>query len=437
MADGVFCLIMGIEALYRKFNQCTGINTDTRNIDKDSMFFALKGPNFNANLYAAEALNKGSKFAVVDDPEVVLSDQFILVDDSLSTLQQLSKYHRKKLSKPIIGITGSNGKTTTKELINEILSTQYKVAATKGNLNNHIGVPLTLLSIDHEDDIAIVEMGANHEGEIAFLCNLSRPDYGLITNIGKAHLEGFGSLDKIITTKKALYDSVEKKGGLVFINKSDRLLSNISLKNNCSYYLDKDGLNGKLIESKSGQMIFKYTYSDYQSPQIKTHLIGDYNLENAMAAIAIGINFKIEHKNIVKALESYKPQNNRSQWFETARNNIILDAYNANPTSTLAALNHFLSIKNENKLAILGDMLELGDFAMEEHQQIIDFTVTNNIETLFVGTIYATCKHLEKNKSYSYTDELIEFLKQNTILNKTILLKGSRGIKLEKLLEYL
>ena len=428
---------MLLETLYQKFKKCSGINTDTRNIDKDSMFFALKGPNFNANLYAAEAIDKGSKFAVVDDPKVVISDQFILVEDSLSTLQQLSKYHRYQLSVDIIGITGSNGKTTTKELINEVLSTQYKVCATKGNLNNHIGVPLTLLRIDNKHDMAIVEMGANHEGEIALLCDLSNPDYGLITNIGKAHLEGFGSLDKIISTKKALYDSVKQNKGLVFINRSDQLLTNLSSDNNCFFYLDKDGLNGKLIENESSEMSFEYSISDYQSPLIKTHLIGNYNLENAMAAVAIGIHFNIDHKNIVSALKMYQPKNNRSQWFETGKNNVILDAYNANPTSTLVALEHFLSIKNENKLAILGDMLELGDSALEEHQRIVDFIDTNKLQCLFVGPIYASCKNLKSSKLFADTDELINFIKDNSILNKTILLKGSRGIKLENLVEYL
>ena len=428
---------MLLETLYQKFKKCSGINTDTRNIDKDSMFFALKGPNFNANLYAAEAIDKGSKFAVVDDPKVVISDQFILVEDSLSTLQQLSKYHRYQLLVDIIGITGSNGKTTTKELINEVLSTQYKVCATKGNLNNHIGVPLTLLRIDNKHDMAIVEMGANHEGEIALLCDLSNPDYGLITNIGKAHLEGFGSLDKIISTKKALYDSVKQNKGLVFINRSDQLLTNLSSDNNCFFYLDKDGLNGKLIENESSEMSFEYSISDYQSPLIKTHLIGNYNLENAMAAVAIGIHFNIDHKNIVSALKMYQPKNNRSQWFETGKNNVILDAYNANPTSTLVALEHFLSIKNENKLAILGDMLELGDSALEEHQRIVDFIDTNKLQCLFVGPIYASCKNLKSSKLFADTDELINFIKDNSILNKTILLKGSRGIKLENLVEYL
>ena len=428
---------MEIEALYQKFNQCSGINTDTRNIDKDAMYFALKGPSFNANLFASEALNKGCKYAVVDEPEVAISDQYILVENSLSTLQQLSKYHRDQLALPIIGITGSNGKTTTKELINEVLSTQYKVTATKGNLNNHIGVPLTLLSIDHEDDVAIVEMGANHEGEIALLCDLSSPDYGLITNIGKAHLEGFGSLEKIISTKIALYESVKENKGLVFINKSDQLLTNLSTENNCTYYLDKEGLNGKLIENNSGEMNFEYTTSDFQSPQIKTHLIGDYNLENAMAAVAIGMHFKIDHKNIVSALKIYQPKNNRSQWYETKKNNIILDAYNANPTSTLVALEHFLSIKDENKLAILGDMLELGDSALEEHQRIIDFVKSNKINSLFVGSIYASCTNLESSTFFADTEALIKFIKDNSIYNNTILLKGSRGIKLEELVEYL
>lgn len=437
MADGVFYLMMDIKELYQKFKNCSGINTDTRNIDKDSMFFALKGPNFNANLFASEAIKKGSRFAVVDEPGVVNSDHFILVENSLAALQQLAKYHRNQLTIPIIGITGSNGKTTSKELINAVLSTQYKVTATKGNLNNHIGVPLTLLSINKTDEIAIVEMGANHVGEIDFLCKLTNPDCGLITNIGKAHLEGFGSVENIIETKKALYNNLNNNHGLGFINKSDPLLISISKGINTAYYQDKAGLFGKLIENNSAELVFKYTETEYQSKAIETHLIGNYNLNNAMAAVAIGIHFKISHKNIREALINYQPKDNRSQWLKTHKNAIILDAYNANPTSTLAALEHFKTIKAENKLAVLGDMLELGSYANKEHQKIVDYVNEHKIDAVFVGPIYSLCKNTKSGKAFYNTDELVEFIKRNPILRKTILLKGSRGIKLENLADYL
>lgn len=429
---------MAIKELYQLFKQCSGINTDTRNIDKNSMFFALKGPSFNANLFASEAIKKGCKFAVVDDPEVVITDRFILVDDTLTALQQLAKYHRMQLSIPVIGITGSNGKTTSKELINAVLSTQYKVASTKGNLNNHIGVPLTLLQINNSDEIAIVEMGANHVGEIEFLCELSNPEFGLITNIGKAHLEGFGSFENIIETKKALYNSISKNKGLAFINKSDDVLLAISKELNAIFYQDKKGLIGELIDKGvTGELTFQYKTPHYQSDIIQTHLIGNYNLNNAMSAIAIGIHFGISHNHIKKALSTYQPQNNRSQWLMTNNNAVILDAYNANPTSTLAALEHFKNIKVENKLAILGDMLELGSYAPIEHQNIVDYINENNITAFYVGPIYGHCQNIGSDKAFKNSDELKHFLGSNPISKKTILLKGSRGIKLEKLIKNL
>jgi UDP-N-acetylmuramoyl-tripeptide--D-alanyl-D-alanine ligase len=429
--------MMDIKLLYQKFQQCSGINTDTRNIDNGSMFFALKGPNFDANKLASQAIKKGSRFAIVDDPNVVESDEYILVENSLTALQQLAKYHRSQLTIPVIGITGSNGKTTSKELINAVLSTQYKVASTKGNLNNHIGVPLTLLSIDELSEIAIVEMGANHVGEIEFLCELCIPDYALITNIGKAHLEGFGSFENIIDTKKALYESINKNNGLAFVNKSDPLLISLSDGLNSYYYQDENGLYGEIIDNDSGELIFRYKTGDFQSSAITMNLIGNYNLNNAMAAVAIGLYFKVSHENIKKALTEYHPQNNRSQYLKTKNNELILDAYNANPTSTLAALEHFLTLKSDNKLVVLGDMLELGVYATEEHQKIIDFINENKIPGILVGSIYSQCKAIESNQVFTDSDELIEFIKLNPLSNKTILLKGSRGIKLESLVDYL
>ena len=311
--------MMQVKDIYQRFLECSGVNTDTRNIDKGSMFFALKGPNFDANKYAASAIAKGSKYVVVDDPSIVMSDEYILVEDCLSTLQELAKFHRSKLSIPVIGITGSNGKTTSKELIDAVLKTQYRVCSTIGNLNNHIGVPLTLLSIKQTDEIAIVEMGANHVGEIEFLCDLCNPNYGLITNIGKAHLEGFGSIENIIKTKRALYNSVYNNDGLTFVNKSDSLLLDLSDCDKSVYFQDENSFFAKLDFINSGELAFSYYKNDFKSSIIKTHLVGDFNLTNVMAAISIGYYFNISVENIHLALTEYKPQNNRSQYLKAIR----------------------------------------------------------------------------------------------------------------------
>ena len=401
------------------------------------MFFALKGPNFDANHFAEDAIKKGARYAIVDNPDITVSGRYILVENALATLQKLARYHRQQLSIPVIGITGSNGKTTTKELIYAVLSKGFKTKATSGNLNNHIGVPLTLLDITEEHEIAIVEMGANHPGEISFLCQLSKPTHALITNIGKAHLEGFGTFENVIAAKRELYDCTGERNGLLFVNRSDQLLTELSSVYRVFYYLDPNGLNGHLVQSANGLMQFHYEINDYRSPLIKSRLIGNYNLSNAMAAVAVGIHFQISHEKIKEAIEGYEPKNNRSQWTVTEKNELILDAYNANPTSTLAALQHFKSIRKDAKLAILGDMLELGSFSLEEHQKIVDYATEKRIKTFFVGKEYGKCQLPGHALSFTDTEALIEYLKHHPIEKQTILLKGSRGIGLEKALNYL
>ena len=428
---------MNTSSLYKKFKSCSKVCTDTRAIETNSIFFALKGPNFDANKFASVALEKGAKYAVVDDPKYNVSDNYILVEDSLIALQQLAKYHRHKYKGQLIGITGSNGKTSTKELINSVLSTKYNVVATHGNFNNEIGVPLTLLSVSLDTDIAIVEMGANHPGEIDFLCSLVNPTIGIITNIGFAHLEGFGTFENIINTKKALYNYVNSVNGELFVNKSDKILVDLSHNSHAKYYLDNHGLNGLIINDSRPEMTFYYVTPDFKSESIKTHLFGDYNLSNAMAAVVIGRHFNVSDSNIKNALESYYPQNNRSQLLNSEKNRIILDAYNANPASTMAALSHFNQLNEDKKLIILGDMLELGSYASEEHQKIVDWVQSENLDAIVVGPYYSNCKNLNGITTFDSVDSLIKYVEQNPIHSKTILLKGSRGLKLEKLVAFL
>ena len=423
--------------LYLLFKECSCVTTDTRNIAEKSMFFALKGPNFNANTFAAQALQNGCSYAIIDQEEYLIDNRTILVDDVLQTLQVLSKYHREQLSIPIIGITGSNGKTTSKELIQAVLKKKYKVAATKGNLNNHIGVPLTLLSIGSEIEIAIVEMGANHAGEIAFLCALAQPNYGLITNIGMAHLEGFGSLETIINTKAALYEFLAQNNGKAFVNKKDERLVDLSVENERILYRSTKTIDATSIPSKSPFLSFDLTIDGKEYPGIETQLVGDYNLENILAAISIAKYFKVSTEEIINAIKGYRPANNRSQWFSSDNNQLILDAYNANPSSTNSAIRNFESLLAENKVIILGDMLELGEIEKEEHQKIIDLLQKNEIETILVGPIYNSCSVGPTIKQFTSTVSAKEYLKINPLLNKTILIKGSRGLKLETLVDVL
>ncbi len=419
-----------IENLYTVFKNYPRISTDSRHIEKDSIFFALKGANFDGNVFAEKALENGAAYVVIDNPKYKINEKYLLVNDTLEALQKLAIQHRKNLDIPVIGITGSNGKTTTKELIAAVLETQYNCLATKGNLNNHIGVPLTILSITGDKQIAVVEMGANHIGEIEELCRIALPCYGLITNIGKAHLEGFLSLENIIQTKAALYRSVEKNGKGLFVNADDALLLKLSVNlKRMTYSLTGKGETKAQIVDTDPYLTL--VWNDFQ---IKTNLFGAYNIYNVLAAITVGKYFNISDSNIVNAISSYVPVNNRSQLIKTKFNTIIMDAYNANPTSMEAAINSFLSMKVGEKMLILGDMLELGNEGEQEHKKIIDLLINKGIkEVLLVGNVFS---NVGKGiyKTFCDNEALRIYLESFNAQGKTILVKGSRGIKLENVI---
>ena len=415
------------------------------------MFFCLKGGHFDGNLFVDEALEKGARYVITDNLTVLRSYGLTVlkVDNVLQTLQQLAQYHRNQLKIPIIGITGTNGKTTTKELIVSVLSKKYRTAYTKGNLNNHIGVPLTILSIKQDDEIAVIEMGANHTGEIAELCEIVQPNYGLITNIGKAHLEGFGTIDNIIETKTALYRATQT----IFVNGEDEILIHAankfkvqsskvqefkSLDTENSYgltvlrsyglhfYGANTNISGQILEMNPCLVINLF------NNRIQTQLTGDYNLTNILAAAAIGRFFKVSTENICDAIAGYTPQNQRSQIVKNKDNTIIADYYNANPTSVKAALDSFIKIEAPHKLVLLGDMLELGKNSLPEHQAIIDFCEFYKIETCFIGEIYYSLKN-ERSHFFENVQDCNNYLKKNKTKNALILIKGSRGISLENI----
>lgn len=433
--------------LYALFQQHPIICTDSRNCPEGSLFFALRGENFNANDFAKKALDNGCAFAIVDDPEYVLDERYILVDNVLSALQQLAKQHRQQLKTTVIGITGTNGKTTTKELIAAVLSGKYNTLYTQGNLNNHIGVPLTLLKIKPAHEIAIIEMGANHPGEIKTLAEIACPDYGIITNVGKAHLEGFGSFEGVKKTKAELYDYIFGQGEAIFINSDNKHLTEMAIKAGFdmknrvhTYSLDSENTLCPVHGSVCAGAPFlnmKCTLRNSPDFDIHTKLIGSYNAENVLAAVAIGDFFGVAAEIIKKGLENYTPQNNRSQLTVTDRNKLVVDAYNANPTSMRAALLNFGEMDVEHKVVILGDMLELGDQSDEEHQNIVQLIGQFAFEkVILVGPQFKKTQH--NFESY----ENIADLKNNTALlhglkNCYVLIKGSRGIQLEQLLSAL
>ena len=424
-----------IEQLYEKYISCEySISTDTRNIKENSLFFALKGHNFDGNKFAKEAIEKGAKYAVIDNKSFFIDGKTILVENVLRSLQLLANHHRKQFDIPIIGITGSNGKTTSKELIGCVLETTFKTLYTKGNLNNHIGVPLTLLSLRKEHEIAIVEMGANGLGEIKELCSIAEPSHGIITNIGMAHIEGFGSFEGVKKTKKELYDFIALKKGTIFYNADDDVLNSIlpSGIDSISFGKKNKNISGNIVES-SPFIGFSWKSSVYQSSTIKTHLIGEYNFYNFLLAICIASHFKVDEEKINHSLSSYQPTNNRSQIQKTNANTVIMDCYNANPSSVLAALKSFNLVENENKIAILGDMLELGKISSTEHQKIYDFLQKNSINFITVGKEFKKLQHPHQN--FENVELLTHFLKNKPIENAYVLLKGSRGIQLEKLIE--
>ena len=418
---------MNIEEIYKLYCEHYLVDTDTRKIRRNTLYFALKGVNFNGNTFAEEALQKGASYSIVDEKEFVTNSKIILVDNVLSTLQKLATYHRTVLNIPIIGLTGSNGKTTTKELINSVLSTQHKTTATLGNLNNHIGVPLTLLSMTPATEIGIVEMGANHHKEIAFLCSIAKPDFGYITNFGKAHLEGFGSLEGVIEAKSELYTYLKKNNKTVLVNPNDETQVQKTTEM-------KTVIFDNSIELHDANPFVKVKFD---SATITTNLIGAYNYNNISAAITIGKFFNVSTKNISSSLENYTPTNNRSQIITTENGNkLILDAYNANPTSMKAALDSFSLINSTNKIVILGDMFELGSESQKEHQFISDYCEELNFKNvLLVGKLFSDVKS-ESLKLDSF-DLLKEYIESTKINNCQILIKGSRGIALERITEFL
>jgi UDP-N-acetylmuramoyl-tripeptide--D-alanyl-D-alanine ligase len=430
---------MSITELYEIFLKHPEISTDSRSIGKDALFFALKGDHFNGNAYAAKALQDGAAYCVIDDANFQVSDHCLLVNNVLSTLQQLSRHHRLQLNAPVIAITGTNGKTTTKELITAVLSKKFRVTYTKGNLNNHIGVPLTLLSMNRTTEIAVVEMGANHPGEIADLCEIALPDFGLITNVGKAHLEGFGSFEGVKSTKAELYRYLEKKGGKIFRNTSNQWLKEMAGELETIGYKSTragDGIEGEVVQH-SPMLVFKARFPKGWL-YIKTNLAGGYNLENALAAVCVGNFFGVDPLEISEAIESYKPSNNRSQFIKTERNTILMDAYNANPTSMDAALDNFKTFGAPLKGVILGDMFELGEAAREEHQKIADKLALVDLSmVLLAGKEFSKCNVPPNFQVFVNNEGLVNYLENNIPQNYLILVKGSRGMKLENVIEKL
>ena len=430
---------MNIAKIHRRFLTSSGVSTDTRNIKPNSLFFALKGENFNGNKFAEEALKKGAEVAIVDE-ELYAKDQdnYILVEDCLDALQQLATFHRRFLGIPIISITGSNGKTTTKELIAAVLKKKYKTIATQGNLNNHIGVPLTLLRMDETTEVGVVEMGANHQGEIEFLSEIALPDYGYITNFGKAHLEGFGGIEGVIKGKSELFTHLKNHKKLLFLNLDDEIQRR---QDNYSHIFTFGSTEktAVTIDYANSQNTTEYASFTYNKEVFQTQLTGQYNAYNAAAALTIGLYFKVPFNAIKKAIKEYTPSNNRSQIQKTTNNTLVLDAYNANPTSMSSSIINFSNLNTPlSKVVIIGDMLELGKYSKEEHQNIVDLCSNKGFQNVYlVGHHFKETVTPEGFQKFSKAEDLKDFLTTNPISNSYILIKGSRGIALEKITDVL
>ncbi|MBC7845261.1 MAG: UDP-N-acetylmuramoyl-tripeptide--D-alanyl-D-alanine ligase [Flavobacterium sp.] len=427
---------MDISQIHSLFLKCNAVSIDTRKIESNSLFVAVKGENFDANTFANEALEKGASYVIIDNEDYVIDQRTILVKNSLATLQELAKFHRQYLKLPIIALTGSNGKTTTKELINVVLSKKYNTKATVGNLNNHIGVPLTLLSFNSNTEIGIVEMGANHKKEIEFLCELAIPDFGYITNFGKAHLEGFGGVEGVIQAKSEMYNYLSENKKLAFINLEDPIQVEKSKKMNSYFFgLNKEEADVNIISVTANPFV-EISFSNLL---IKTHLIGLYNANNINAALTIGKYFGVDDLAIKEALESYIPENNRSQLLSKGTNQIILDAYNANPSSMAVAIENFLQLDNSNKIMILGDMFELGEESLQEHKAIVNSLLNKNeVVCYFIGKGFYL-NQIDTNNFHFYEsfESYSDYLKNIKIENSSILIKGSRGMALERILDFL
>ena len=426
---------MSVKELYEIFLKSNGVATDSRQINNNCLFFALKGVNFNGNEFAKSAIDKGAMYAVVDEKKYSLDDEkFIFVNDSLKTLQELANFHRKKLSAKIIGITGSNGKTTSKELIHSVLETEFNTYCTKGNLNNHIGVPLSILEISHETEIAIIEMGANHLGEIKLLSSIAEPDYGYITNFGKAHLEGFGSEEGVIKGKSELFDFLKENSGYIFCNSDDQKQKEIlgDYDNKFTFGQKDADLIYTTITDEPNIVV------DVNGATIESTLFGNYNVQNIISAVTIGKYFGVKMQNIQEGISKYISENNRSQLIKKNGNRIRLDAYNANPTSMLLAIKSFDNINSKNKILILGDMYELGEDENKFHQEIVDYCENLKIDKVFlVGKIFAKTNFSKKFFSYENYLKLSQSKEFKDIIDSNLLIKGSRGMQLEKILEFI
>ncbi|MDA7706071.1 MAG: UDP-N-acetylmuramoyl-tripeptide--D-alanyl-D-alanine ligase [Flavobacteriaceae bacterium] len=427
---------MELNQIHHLFLESSGTSTDTRNIKQNSLFFALKGDNFNGNTFAHQALKRGARYAIIDEAVQPTDERFILVTDVLETLQALARFHREQLGLSIIALTGSNGKTTTKELIHAVLKPHFKTVATVGNLNNHIGVPLTLLSMTTDTQIGIVEMGANHAKEIAFLCEIAQPNMGYITNFGKAHLEGFGSEEGVVNAKSELYDYLKAHSGLIILNSDDaKQVSQVGTYDSTYTFSEtsETAVNVKLTDT---QPFLSVTFKE---SIIKTNLIGVYNFHNIAAALTIGVYHKLTSLQLKEGIEAYVPANNRSQIIQQNSNEILLDAYNANPSSMEVALENFKGIQNQNKLAILGDMFELGTASAKEHLEVINKGVlAKNCTFYFVGSHFFEQNKAHPNfKFFETFHDLQLHLENITISNTSILIKGSRGMALEQVLKFI
>jgi UDP-N-acetylmuramoyl-tripeptide--D-alanyl-D-alanine ligase len=432
-------MLFPMNDLYEKYLNCSEVTTDSRNVKKNGLFFALKGDTFNGNEFAENALESGAAFAIVDEEQFASDPRCILVDNALHALTELAKYHRAKLQCPVIAITGSNGKTTTKELLVRVLATSFQVAFTKGNLNNHIGLPLTILSADASTEILVVEMGANHQGEIAQLCEIAQPNYGMITNVGKAHLEGFGSPEVVFQTKTELYNHIMKHGEGIIVNADDKQLFEAAYPAvMMTYGTEIADVKGA---TKENLPFLKASWSYKGETFIQeTHLFGSYNIYNVLAAVATGLAFHVDSEKIVHAIASYQPENNRSQYLTTKKNNkIILDAYNANPSSMNPALDEFFRLEGSPKYVFLGEMRELGYYSTGEHLALLQKLKKSGIEFAFlVGNEF--CQFATDFPDFLFfrnSEELVEYLSVSEIKHGLMIVKGSRANALEKIVKYL